>query len=73
MREWNYVTIHGQGVYVGDSLSLYNRPKIDYATTTHWYAFDDARDNGQLTPAKVRAKVAQTWVGPDDVPTKDTP
>ena len=30
MEVWNYVTIDGQGVYVGDSLSLYNRPRI------HW-------------------------------------
>jgi hypothetical protein len=26
INDWNYVTIAGKGVYVGDSLSLYNRP-----------------------------------------------
>ncbi len=30
MEVWNYVTIDGKGVYVGDSLSLYNRPRIDW-------------------------------------------
>ncbi len=158
MEVWNYITIDGKGVYVGDSLSLFNRPrihwtngrwigpwwgegdeqiwvdgesfpshfgtgsedyfgyafnhtlpfdapfhaqpiaqanwgvghttnvrgrihdripfknkfkfdmelfhwqpnrKIDYATTTHWYAFDGARSNGLMTPEKVREKVAQ--------------
>jgi hypothetical protein len=172
MQEWNYVTIQGRGVYVGDSLSLYNRPridwgdkrwigpwwgegdekifvdgesfpshfgtgsedyfgyafnstspfhapfhaqpvgqgnwgighttngrvrihdripfrhsfqlnmelfhwqpkrKIDYATTTHWYAFDGAKGNGELTPEKVREKVSQNWVGPNDTPVKKTP
>jgi len=163
MKEWNYITIEGKGVYVGDSLSLYNRPrmnwhlgpwwgegdekifvdgesfpshfgtgsedyygyafnstspfeapfhaqpiakanwgighttdervrihdripfktkfrfdmelfhwqpkrKIDYATTTHWYACDGATSNGQATPEKVREKVAQPWAGPDETP-----
>jgi hypothetical protein len=163
MKEWNYITIAGKGVYVGDSLSLYNRPrmdwhigpwwgegdekifvdgesfpshfgtgsedyygyafnstspfeapfhaqpiaeanwgighttdervrihdripfktkfrfdmelfhwqpkrKIDYATTTHWYACDGATSNGQATPEKVREKVAQPWAGPDETP-----
>jgi hypothetical protein len=165
MEVWNYITIKGKGVHVGDSLSLYNRPrihwgkerwigpwwgegdeqiwvdedsfpshfgtgsedyfgyafnhtkpfeapfhaqpiaqgnwgighttnvrgrvhdripfrtrfkfdmelfhwqpkrKVDYATTTHWYAFDGATHNGQTTPDKVREKIAQPWVGPDD-------
>lgn len=151
IKDWNYVTIAGKGVYVGDSLSLYNRPVMngplgpwwgegdekifvdgetfpshfgtgsedyygyafnhprpfeapfhtqpsaegnwgighttdvrgrvldripfktafrfdmelyhwqpnirnDYATTTHWYAFPGATDNGHLTPAKVHRK-----------------
>ena len=30
MEVWNYITIDGKGVYVGDSLSLYNRPRIDW-------------------------------------------
>jgi len=30
MELWNYITIEGKGVYVGDSLSLYNRPRIDW-------------------------------------------
>jgi len=30
MELWNYITIDGKGVYVGDSLSLYNRPRIDW-------------------------------------------
>ncbi|UCG47016.1 MAG: DUF2961 domain-containing protein [Phycisphaerales bacterium] len=30
MELWNYITIDGRGVYVGDSLSLYNRPRIDW-------------------------------------------
>lgn len=30
MEVWNFITIDGQGVYVGDSLSLYNRPRIDW-------------------------------------------
>ena len=167
MKEWNYITIEGKGVYAGDSLSLYNRPrmnwhigpwwgegdekifvdgesfpshfgtgsedyygyafnstspfeapfhaqptakanwgighttdervrihdripfktkfrfdmelfhwqpkrKIDYATTTHWYACDGATSNGQATPEKVREKVAQTWVGPDETPAADS-
>ena len=33
----------------------------DYATTTHWYAFGDATDNGQLTPAWVCEKVGQAF------------
>ena len=160
IKDWNYVTIAGKGVYVGDSLSLYNRPEMqgglgpwwgegdekifvdgetfpshfgtgsedyygyafnggspfstpfhcqplakgnsgighttnervrihdripfktgfkfdmevyhwqpgtrnDFATTTHWYAFDGAMDNGQATPAKVREKIAQPWTGPE--------
>jgi len=154
IKDWNYVTITGRGVYVGDSLSLYNRPAMqgglgpwwgegdekifvdgeafpshfgtgsedyygyafnggspfstpfhcqpmakgnsgighttnarvrfhdripfktgfkfdmevyhwqpgtrnDYATTTHWYTFDGATDNGQATPEKVSEKIAQ--------------
>jgi hypothetical protein len=156
MQEWNYITIKGKGVFAGDSLSLYNRPrmnwhlgpwwgegdekifvdgetfpshfgtgsedyygyafnstdpfkapfnaqplakgnwgighttnvrsrihdripfatrfqfdmelfhwqplrKIDYATTTHWYAFGGATDNGQDSREKVREKIAQPW------------
>ena len=150
MQEWNYVTIDGKGVYVGDTLALFNRPKegpigpwwgegdekifvdgesfpshfgtgtedyfgyawgvadffespfhaqpngagnkgpghttntrvrlldkipfnsslkfnmelshwqttkIDYATTCYWYAFDGAKNNGQVLPEKVRSKV----------------
>lgn len=30
MELWNYITIEGKGVYAGDSLSLYNRPRIDW-------------------------------------------
>ena len=30
MEVWNYITIDGKGVYVGDSLSLYNRPRMDW-------------------------------------------
>lgn len=158
MEAWNYLTLDGRGVYVGDSLSLYNRPrihwtdgrwigpwwgegdekiwvdgdtfpshfgtgsedyfgyafnhtrpfhapfhaqpiargnwgighttnvrvrvhdripfksrlkfdmelfhwqpkrKIDYAATTHWYAFDGAVDNGMVSLERVREKVAQ--------------
>lgn len=154
LKDWNYLTIAGKGVFVGDSLSLYNRPVMhgalgpwwgegdekifvdgetfpshfgtgsedyygyafnagapfaapfhaqpmakgnsgvghttnervrihdripfktgfkfdmelfhwqpdtrnDYATTTHWYAFDGAKDDGQATPEKVRQKIAQ--------------
>ena len=154
IKDWNYVTIAGKGVYAGDSLSLYNRPAMqgsigpwwgegdekifvdgesfpsqfgtgsedyygyafnsgapfaapfhaqpvakgnsgvghttnervrihdripfktgfkfdmelyhwqpntrnDYATTTHWYAFDNATDNGQASPEKVRGKIGQ--------------
>ena len=154
IRDWNYVTLAGKGVYVGDSLSLYNRPVMngplgpwwgegdekifvdreafpshfgtgsedyygyafnseapftapfhaqpvatgdsgvghttnervrihdripfksslkfdmelyhwqpdtrnDYATTTHWYAFDGATDNGQTSPEKVRERIGQ--------------
>jgi hypothetical protein len=161
IKDWNYVTIAGKGVYVGDSLSLYNRPVMggrlgpwwgegdekifvdgeafpshfgtgsedyygyafnhtkpfeapfhaqptaggnwgighttnvrgrvldripfktgfrldmelyhwqpdkrnDYATTTHWYAFPGATDNGQVTPARVREPVAQPWTGSDE-------
>jgi hypothetical protein len=160
MKDWNFITIDGKGVFVGDSLSLYNRPKmnwrigpwwgegdehifvdgesfpshfgtgtedyygyafnstrpfeapfhaqpiaegnwdighttnervrihdripfmtrfqldmellpwqtkrkIDYATTTHWYAFHDASDNGQVSPEKVRIKVGQAVVNVD--------
>jgi hypothetical protein len=167
MREWNYITLAGKGVYVGDSLSIYNRPrmnwrlgpwwgegdekifvdgesfpshfgtgsedyygyafnstspfeapfhaqpiakgnwgighttnvrgrvhdripfqaslrfdmelfhwqpkrKIDYATTTHWYALESASDNGQTTPETVREAVAQRWTGPDDMPASKT-
>jgi hypothetical protein len=155
IKDWNYVTIVGKGVYVGDSLSLYNRPAMDgslgpwwgegdekifvdgeafpshfgtgsedyygyafnagapfaapfhaqpvakgnsgaghttnervrihdripfktgfkfdmelyhwqpntrhdYATTTHWYAFDGATDTGESSPEKVREKIGQT-------------
>lgn len=35
MEEWNYITIAGKGVYVGDSLSLYNRPRIEFGDE-HW-------------------------------------
>lgn len=162
MEVWNYITINGKGVYVGDSLSLYNRPrmdwgdqgwigpwwgegddqiwvdnesfpshfgtgsedyfgyafnhtspfsapfhaqpmaqgnwgvghttnvrvrnhdripfmskfkfdmelyhwqpnrKIDYATTTHWYAFDGAVSNGLTAAQNVRDKVAQPLIG----------
>ena len=42
--------------------------KLDYATTTHWYAFAGATDNGLLQTAKVREKVAQSWVGSEEVP-----
>ncbi|MEI7908079.1 MAG: glycoside hydrolase family 172 protein [Verrucomicrobiota bacterium] len=154
ISDWNYVTVAGRGVLVGDSLSLYNRPAMngslgpwwgegdekifvdgeafpshfgtgsedyygyafnsgdpfaapfhaqpvatgnsgvghttnervrihdripfkthlkfdmelyhwqpntrnDYATTTHWYAFDGATDNGQTAPEKVRGKIGQ--------------
>jgi len=164
IKDWNYITIDGKGVFVGDSLSLYNRPrlnwrigpwwgegdehifvdgesfpshfgtgtedyygyafnstspfeapfhaqpiakgnwgighttnervrihdripfktsfrldmellpwqtkrKLDYATTTHWYAFDGGTDNRQTNPEKVREKFAQPWVGPDDANT----
>jgi hypothetical protein len=34
--------------------------KIDYATATHWYAFDGSNSNGQVMPEKVREKVGQT-------------
>ena len=27
MQDWNYVTIDGKGVYVGDTVALFNRPK----------------------------------------------
>jgi len=30
MELWNYITIEGKGVYVGDSLSLYNRPRMNW-------------------------------------------
>lgn len=168
MKDWNYITIHGKGVYVGDSLSLFNRPrlnwrvgpwwgegdehifvdgesfpshfgtgtedyygyafnstlpfeaplhaqpiadgnwdigqttnervrihdripfktkfqldmellpwqtqrKLDYATTTHWYAFDGATDNREAEPEKVREQFAQPWVGPDDESDTKTP
>lgn len=161
IADWNYVTIAGKGVYVGDSLSLYNRPAMqgslgpwwgegdekifvdgeafpshfgtgsedyygyafnggspfsnpfhcqpmakgnssvghttngrvrvhdripfktgfkldmelyhwqpntrnDYATTTHWYAFEGAADNGEATPEKVREKIAQPWTAPGE-------
>ena len=167
IKDWNYVTISGKGVFVGDSLSLYNRPVIggplgawwgegdekifvdeelfpshfgtgsedyygyafnsttpfsapfhaqpvakgnldighttnervrvhdripfqtgfkfdmelyhwqpnvknDYATTTHWYAFEGGTDNGQTTPETVREAVAQRWTGPDDMPASKT-
>ena len=35
--------------------------QIDYATTTHWYAFDGATDNRQASPEGVREKIAQKW------------
>jgi len=155
MKDWNYISIKGKGVYVGDSLSLYNRPKmnwrigpwwgegdekifvddeafpshfgtgsedyfgyawnytgffdgpfhaqpvgkanwgidhttnnrvrildpipfrkrfrfymglwhwqpnvsLDYATTTHWYAFDGAKSNGHTMPERVREKVGRS-------------
>lgn len=167
MQEWNYITIASKGVYVGDSLSLYNRPrmnwrlgpwwgegdekifvdgesfpshfgtgsedyygyafnstspfeapfhaqpiakgnwgighttnvrgrvhdripfqtslrfdmelfhwqpkrKVDYATTTHWYAFEGGTDNGHTTPDRVREAVARPWTGPDDAPDSKT-
>ena len=28
MRDWNYVTVQGKGVYAGDTMSVYNRPKL---------------------------------------------
>lgn len=37
------------------------RRKIDYATTTYWYAFGSATDNGQDSREKVREKIAQPW------------
>jgi len=46
------------------------RRKLDYATTTHWYAFGGATDNREVRPEKVREKFAQPWVGLDD--TSDT-
>jgi hypothetical protein len=42
--------------------------KLDYATTTHWYAFDGQTDNGQTAPERVRESVAQVWADPDDFP-----
>lgn len=152
MHEWNYVTIDGKGVYVGDTLALFNRPKkgpigpwwgegdekifvdgesfpshfgtgtedyfgyawgvadyfeapfhaqpygagnkgvghttntrvrvldkipfnsslkfdmelshwqttkIDYATTSYWYAFDGSESNGQVSPEKVSDKIGE--------------
>jgi hypothetical protein len=46
--------------------------KNDYATTTHWYAFEGGTDNGQTTPETVREAVAQRWTGPDDMPASKT-
>jgi hypothetical protein len=152
MQDFNYATIKGKGVYVGDTLSLFNRPKkgpigpwwgegdekivvdgepfpshfgtgtedyygyawgvsdrfeapfhaqtdgtgnkgpgrttntrtrvldkipfntsltldmelshwqttnIDYASTSYWYAFDDAQNNGQTSHEKVRSKIGR--------------
>lgn len=38
-------------------LSHWQTTKIDYATTCYWYAFDGAKNNGQVLPEKVRSKV----------------
>ena len=45
-------------------MELYHwQPNVrnDYATTTHWYAFPGATDNGHCTTAKVREKIAQPF------------
>ena len=28
MKDFNYVTVHGKGVYAGDTMTVYNRPKL---------------------------------------------
>jgi hypothetical protein len=42
--------------FTNESL-FYNRN--DYATTTHWYAFDGATDNGLASPENVCEKTGQ--------------
>jgi hypothetical protein len=37
IKDWNYVTISGKGVFVGDSLSLYNRPVMGGALVHRFY------------------------------------
>ncbi|MFM7137323.1 MAG: DUF2961 domain-containing protein, partial [Planctomycetota bacterium] len=40
-RNWNYGTIAGKGVYVGDSLSLYNRPATQGSLGPWWGEGDE--------------------------------
>jgi hypothetical protein len=41
IQDWNYVTIAGKGVYVGDSLSLYNRPAMGGGLGPWWGEGDE--------------------------------
>jgi len=41
IKDWNYVTIAGKGVYAGDSLSLYNRPVMEGRLGPWWGEGDE--------------------------------
>lgn len=41
IRDWNFVTIAGKGVYVGDSLSLFNRPVMGGPLGPWWGEGDE--------------------------------
>jgi len=43
VRDWNYLTVEGRGVYVGDTLALFNRAKLPHpkGTGTWWGEGDE--------------------------------
>ena len=41
MRDWNYVTIDGKGVYAGDTMSVFNRPRK--GRTGPWWGEGDEK------------------------------
>jgi hypothetical protein len=48
MSDWNYVTIHGQGIYVGDTLTVFSPVKA-------WYGEGDERIfvDGETTTSQI--------------------